>query len=106
MQIPSSLSKMYHPTESADLSGIGGNPEDLFVSNVIHKAFVEVNEEGNFQQHSIISSISKGKNDHKIFFFTFFWEAELNLRILNKEWKSIRFLKHQSVQIKSYPERP
>ena len=34
----------------ADLSGIGGHPGDLFVSNVIHKAFVEVNEEGTKQE--------------------------------------------------------
>ena len=32
-----------------DLSGIGGNLGDLFVSNFIHKAFVEVNEEGKGQ---------------------------------------------------------
>ena len=30
----------------SDLSGIGSTPGDLFVSNVLHKAFVEVNEEG------------------------------------------------------------
>jgi len=30
----------------ADLSGVGGNPGDISVSNVIHKAVIEVNEEG------------------------------------------------------------
>lgn len=30
----------------SDLSGIGGPPGDLFVSNVLHKAFLDVNEEG------------------------------------------------------------
>ena len=34
------------PVGMADLSGIGANPGDLFVNNFIHKALVEVNEEG------------------------------------------------------------
>src|SRR5262249_31659077 len=31
---------------SADLSGMGGDPHYLYISDVIHKAFVDVNEEG------------------------------------------------------------
>lgn len=30
----------------SDLSGIGGLPGDLCVSHVLHKAFLDVNEEG------------------------------------------------------------
>ena len=30
----------------ADFSGMGGKPHDLFISAVLHKAFVDVNEEG------------------------------------------------------------
>ncbi|KAF2358336.1 Serpin domain [Trinorchestia longiramus] len=30
----------------ADLSGIGGGPGEIFVSHVLHKAFIDVNEEG------------------------------------------------------------
>ena len=30
----------------ADFRGMGGRPHDLFVSAVLHKAFVDVNEEG------------------------------------------------------------
>ena len=29
----------------SDLSGIGGKPNELYVSKIIHKAFVEVKEE-------------------------------------------------------------
>ncbi|XP_013380714.1 leukocyte elastase inhibitor-like [Lingula anatina] len=33
-------------TDTADLSGIGGNPGDLYVSSAVHKAFIKVDEEG------------------------------------------------------------
>ena len=32
--------------DKADLSGIAGKPHDLHISDVIHKAFIDVNEEG------------------------------------------------------------
>ncbi|KAJ8020603.1 Leukocyte elastase inhibitor A [Holothuria leucospilota] len=38
------MSDLFHP-DKADLSGVTGN-KDLSVSQVIHKAFIEVNEEG------------------------------------------------------------
>lgn len=32
--------------DTADFSGMNGNPDDLYIAAVLHKAFVEVNEEG------------------------------------------------------------
>jgi serpin B len=46
--LPDTLSAMGMPTAftgDADLSGMGGR-KDLFISDVIHKAYVDVNEEG------------------------------------------------------------
>ncbi len=43
------LSKMGMPvafTDRADFSGIGGDPGELCIQDVIHKAYVDVNEEG------------------------------------------------------------
>jgi serpin B len=39
------MRRAFSPKE-ADLSGLAGSPGDLFISDVIHKAFVDVNEEG------------------------------------------------------------
>ena len=45
----------YIPVGMVDLSGIAGNPGDLFVSNFIHEAFLEVNEEGKEQAFNVLT---------------------------------------------------
>jgi serpin B len=50
MQLATTLSAMGMPLpfdkEKADFSGISGSTDPLFIARVIHKAFVDVNEEG------------------------------------------------------------
>jgi serpin B len=50
VDLAETLAAMGMPTafnpDKADLSGMAGEPGDLFISKVIHKAFVDVNEEG------------------------------------------------------------
>jgi serpin B len=49
MAMKNVLTKMGMPlafSDQADLSGIGGEPHELFILDVIHKAYVDVNEEG------------------------------------------------------------
>jgi len=62
---------------NADLSGIGGT-KDLFVSNVIHKAFLEVNEKGSeaasatavvIMTRMMIREPPPFKADHPFFFY-------------------------------------
>ncbi len=38
--------KLAFDDHKADLTGIGGEPHELFISDVIHKAYIDVNEEG------------------------------------------------------------
>ena len=53
------------PVGMADLSGIGGKPGDLFVNNFIHKAFVEVNEEGKEQAFNILIFFCRWMCQHR-----------------------------------------
>jgi serpin B len=56
-------------TKEADFSGMHSGPEKLFISHVLHKAFVEVNEEGTeaAAATAIVFALSATRPTPKIF---------------------------------------
>ena len=83
------MQDLFHP-DKADLSGITGT-KDLFVSSVIHKAFLEVNEEGSEAAAATAVTLSKRSinltpefiADHPFLFF-----------IMDVETKTVIFMGH------------